>query len=72
MSGREPGACYCSGCRNTFADVPAFDAHRGTRGAHGECRDVGGVPGLELRDGMWHGPEMPEGLGGQRRAEVTR
>jgi len=63
MSGREPGTCYCSGCRNTFADVPAFDAHRGTRGAHGECRDVGGVPGLELRDGMWHGPGMlPEAV----------
>ena len=54
--------CYCSGCRNTFASISAFDSHRGTRGAHGECRDVGAVPGLELRDGMW----------GQRRAEVTR
>jgi len=59
-------------CHRTFAGVSAFDSHRSTRGEYGECRDVGAMPGLEFRDGMWRGPEMPEGLKGQRRAEVTR
>jgi len=64
--------CHCSGCHNTFAGISAFDSHRSARGEHGECRNVGGVPGLELRDGMWRGPEMPEGLKEQRRAEGVR
>jgi len=65
-------ACHCSGCHRTFAGISAFDSHRGSRSEHGECRDVAAMSGLEFRDGMWRGPEMPEGLKEQRRAEVTR
>jgi hypothetical protein len=53
-------ACHCSGCCETFSGIGLFDAHRNQRGEYGSCIDPSTMRDVELRDGVWSGPEMTE------------
>lgn len=68
-----PTFCHCAakGCHRTFSGLGLFEAHRTAEGEHGGCLDPttltitstgpDGVervrPAMELRKGVWRGPE---------------
>lgn len=63
-------ACHCSACHRTFSGIGLFDRHRrhqDVEGDRGTCLDPAtmftksGEPLAEFRNGMWRGPEAPEG-----------
>ncbi len=64
---------HCSGCHETFEGLAVFDAHRYTNDAgQRACRNpadvkVGGEH-LEMVEGTWRGPRMPESEKERRRA----
>jgi hypothetical protein len=47
-------AAHCAGCHRTFSTVSGFDKHR----RDGGCLEPAAV-GLELRNGMFRGPQLP-------------
>ncbi len=62
------GTAHCGACHRSFSTVGLFDAHRSQYGERGRCLDPatltvrsGGRRALlELRDGLWCGPEMTD------------
>lgn len=65
------GRAHCSGCHLTWNTATLFDRHRRLRGEQGICLDPTTMTTpdgpLRLLNGVWNGPEMPEGVLARKR-----
>lgn len=55
-TGANRAHCSAEGCHQTFAGVGLFERHR----IGFACVDPATLPGMELRGGLWRGPEATE------------